>query len=29
MGRIAIEGIEDNFVPVPGQFPFAGPAAAS
>jgi phosphoglycerate dehydrogenase-like enzyme len=29
MGRIAIEGIEDNFVPVPGQRPFAGPAAAS
>ncbi len=23
MGRIAIEGIEDNFIPVPGQFPFA------
>ena len=29
MGRIAIVGIEDNFVPVPGQFPFVTPVAGS
>ncbi len=25
MGRIAIDGIEENFIPVPGQFPFDAP----